>query len=177
MSLTWGCCTGPPVVTFSSSWFTTFTTMFPVFSCLTQAQGEAYFNLTGLYLENSPRNPAACVLPQLWWLVTAHIAWLMSPKDASGNPAPEGTTNGALVGRISQATQGSVNVSLELDATAGGPSEQWYAQTQWGLMAWQAMAQFRTARYTVSPTRVGGPVFPGAPWLPVNFWGPVTGLN
>jgi len=172
-----GCCTSTPVVTFDSAWFQKFTAMFPVFGCLTQEQVSAYFDLATLYVANDARNPAICVLPQLLYLVTAHIAWMMSPKDASGNPtaSPGGSFSGGLVGRISQATQGSVSVTTEFNASPG--SEQWYMQTIWGEAAWVAMSQFRNARYTVSPTNVGGPVFPGAPWLPVNFWGPVTGLN
>ena len=178
MSLTWGCCNTTPVVTFDKTWFTTFTAMFPTFGCLTQEQVGAYFNIATLYVANDASNPAVCILSQLLYLVTAHVAWLLSPKDANGNPTADGggsSSSAGLVGRISQATQGSVSVTTELDVMPG--SESWYAQSQYGLMAWQAMAQFRTARYTVSPTFVGGPVFPGAPWLPVNFWGPVTGLR
>lgn len=175
MSMTWGCCDTTPVVTFDTTWFTTFRAMFPVFDCLTQEQVGAYFNFAGLYVANSRFNPAICILPQLLYLVTAHIAWLLSPKDANGNPTADGggsSGGGGLVGRISSATQGSVSVTTDLAVQPG--SEAWYAQSQWGLMAWTAMAGYRTARYTVSPTMVGGPVFPGAPWLPVNFWGPVT---
>lgn len=171
------CCPTTPVVTFNTAWFNTFTAMFPVFGCLTQPQVEGYFNISGLYVANSPRNPAICILPQLLYLVTAHIAWLMLPKDANGNPATNGSaSSGSLVGRITNATQGSVNVGLEMGPSSG-PQEAWYNQTQFGAMAWVAMAPFRTARYLVSPTMVGGPVFPAAPWLPVNFWGPVTFPN
>lgn len=152
--------------------------MFPEFACLTQTQVEAYFELAGMGpVFNDISNPARCILPQLMYLVTAHVAWLMSPKDANGNPATEGSTaGGGLVGRISQATQGSVNVTLEMNSSSSGPQEAWWNQTRYGAFAYVAMAGFRTARYTVSPTRVGGPVFPAAPWLPINFWGPVTEL-
>jgi len=170
-------CTGalpsPPAVTFS---WATFIALFPEFSCMNEPQGQAYFDLAGIYVENSTRNPLWCygVLPQVMLLVTAHIAWLMAPRDANGNPAQTGTVPGQIVGRINSASQGSVSVGTTLDGEPGSPSEAWYAQTRYGLMAWQAMAVGRSFRYTVSPTLVGGPVFPGAPWLPINFWSPVT---
>ena len=173
------CCTTTPVVTFDSAWFTTFTTIFPEFSCLTQAQVQAYFTMAGLYVANDVSNPAVCILPQLFYLVTAHVAWLLCPKGADGNPSATGTSgSGGLVGRITNATQGSVNVGLDMGAPGGAsPQEAWWDQTKYGAAAFASMAAFRTARYTVSPTNVGGPFFPGAPWLPINFWGPVTGLN
>jgi hypothetical protein len=165
-----------PPVTFN---FTTFTTLFPEFSCLVQPQAQAYFDMATLYCPNVACSPFLPVLSQLLYLVTAHVAWLLSPKDAKGNPtAPgQGSPAAPLVGRISQATQGSVNVSLEFDATAGGPSQQFYSQTQYGEMAWQAMAPIRTARYIANPTIVPGVVYPSAPWLPDGFWGAGFGLT
>ena len=166
-----------PPVTFN---FQTFTAIFPEFSCLTAPQADGYFMLAQLYCPNVPQNPFNCsgVLAQLLYLLTAHIAWLLSPKDGAGNPtAPgQGTPPPPLVGRISQATQGSVNVSLELDGTAGGPSEQFFSQTQYGLMFWQATASIRAARYVANPTIVPGTVYPSAPWLPSGFWGAGFGL-
>lgn len=175
MSLTWGCCNTTPVVTYDATWFTTFTAMFSEFSCLTQAQVGGYFMRATLFVANSPDNPAICILPQLLYLLTAHVAWLSSPKGADGNPVASGggSGGGGLVGRITSATQGSVNVSLDMGPSSG-PQEAWYNQTQYGAMAYAAMAPFRTFRYTVVPTNVGGPLYPAAPWLPVNFWGPVT---
>jgi hypothetical protein len=169
-------CTGvlpPPVVTFN--WMQ-FITWFPEFSCLTQAQGQAYFDMAGLYCANSTQNPLWCagVLPQVLNLVTAHVAWLLAPRDGNGNPAAQGTPASQIVGRINSASQGSVSVGTTLDGEPGSPSEQFFSQTRYGLMAWQAMAVGRTARYLANPTIVGSVAFPAAPWLPINFWGPVT---
>jgi hypothetical protein len=165
-----------PPVTFD---FDTFTTLFPAFACLSEAQGTAYFNMATLYCPNVPQNPFNCtgVLAQLLYLLTAHVAWLLSPKDASGNPSVGGSSNSAgLVGRISNASEGSVTVATEFDALAGGPSEQFFAQTQYGVMFWQATASIRTARYVARPTIVPGVVYPSAPWLPFGFWGGGFGL-
>lgn len=162
-----------PAVTFD---WTYFTALFPEFSCLNETQGQAYFDMAGIYVANVPTNPANCVgiLKQLLMLVTAHIAWLLCPKDSSGNPSATGTNNtGGLVGRISSAHQGSVSVSMTLDGEPGSPSMTFYAQTKYGLLAWQAMAQFRTARWTVSPTLAA--MVPG--WLPGGFWGGVGGAG
>ena len=55
-------CTGTlptPVVTFD---WTAFTTWFPEFSCLTQPQGQAYFDMAGLYCANSTADTSAVVL-------------------------------------------------------------------------------------------------------------------
>lgn len=161
--------TVPPVPPVTFNW-TMFTTLFPEFGCLTEAQGQAYFMMAGLYVANDPCNPAICILPQLLNLVTAHVAWLLCPKDASGNPATSGSNNGgSLVGRINSATQGSVSVGTTLDGHPGSPSEAFYAQTRYGLLAWQAMAQFRLFRYTVSPTLVALGTGPGG-FLPGGFW-------
>jgi hypothetical protein len=168
-------CTGvlpPAAVTFN---WTMFTTWFPEFSCLNQTQGQAYFDMAGLYCANSQQNPLFCfgILPQVMMLVTAHVAWLLAPRDENGNPAAQGAPGSPIVGRINTATQGSVSVGATLDGEAGSPSEQFFSQTKYGLMAWQAMAVGRTARYIANPTVVAGAVFPAAPWLPINFWGPV----
>jgi hypothetical protein len=169
-------CTGvlpPPVVTFD---WTTFRTWFPEFGCLTEAQGQAYFDMAGLYCANSQQNPLFCfgVLPQVMLLVTAHVAWLLAPRDADGNPSATGTPAPPIVGRINTATQGSVSVGATLDGEMGSPSQQFFMQSKYGMLAWQSMAAGRTARYIANPTMVGSVVFPAAPWLPINFWGPVT---
>jgi len=168
-------CTGvlpTPVVTFD---WTKFITWFPEFSCLTEAQGQAYFDMAGLYCANSTQNPLWCfgVLPQVLMLVTAHVAWLLAPRDENGNPTAQGAPGSPIVGRINSASQGSVSLGAVLDGEAGSPSQQFFSQTKYGLAAWQAMAAGRTARYVANPTTVGSVVFPATPWLPINFWGPV----
>jgi uncharacterized protein DUF4054 len=71
--------------------------------------------------------------------VTAHIAKLQAPTVAGGAPS-------GLVGRISDAAEGTVNVSVALAADVEKRAG-WYAQTPYGLTAWQMMGRFRTARY------------------------------
>lgn len=78
-------------------------------------------------------------------LLVAHIATLHAPV---GGAAPSG-----LVGRISSAGEGSVNVSVDYPQT---PGAEWFTQTQWGAMFWQATAVYRLGRYYPPVVPLGG---------------------
>lgn len=147
-----------PAVTFDK---TVFLAGYPQFAALSDAQFAFYFSSAGLYCANDICNPAFCagILPQLLYLLTAHIAWLNAPRDANGNPAATGAPPSPIVGRISSASEGSVSVSSENSYPPG--SAQWYQQTPWGSQYYEATAQFRTFRYAAQPTIVGTGLFPG----------------
>jgi len=84
------------------------------------------------------------VRTQLLYMVTAHLASLNARQraEADGN---------AIVGRISDATQGSVSVSTDVGNMAN--SEVFWYQTQYGMMFWKATIRFRSGgRY--KPGRV-----------------------
>ena len=70
------------------------------------------------------------------YALTAHVAAINAPVD-------EGEANN-LVGRISSASQGSVSVSTDLDTPQAAA---FFAQTKYGLSAWQMMAPYRVARF------------------------------
>ena len=151
--------TNPPV-TFSLE---TWQAMFPEFSPLSAAQGAAYFARACLICWNATANPIFCTgnLAALLYLMTSHIAWLSCPKDANGNPAATGTPASQLVGRINQASEGSVSVGVEWNA--GGSSNEMAAylnQTRYGSEYYFQTAQFRTARYVARPTIVLNGIFP-----------------
>src|ERR1700688_1707126 len=61
-------------------------------------------------------------------MLTAHIAALNAPLN--NQPAAP------LVGRISGAGQGSVNVQVQCDYPQGSP--QWYISTKYGIAYWEA---------------------------------------
>ena len=89
-------------------------------------------------------------------MLAAHIAQLNAPQingqpgTGAGNaPAPN------IVGRIANASEGSVSVSTQLDLPPG--SSQWFAQTKYGLAYWQATAAYRTMRYIPGPYRAFTP--------------------
>jgi hypothetical protein len=77
---------------------------------------------------------------RLLGLMTAHIARLLS--SVGGSPAS------TLVGRISSAGEGSVNVATEFPLN---PESAWFNQTKEGAMFWAATARYRMARYYPGP--------------------------
>ena len=161
--------TTPPVVFSYATWVA----MFSEFSPLTPDQGAAYFmRATNSFAANSCSNPAFCDgrLPYLLYLATSHVAWLNCPRDANGNPAATGQAASPLVGRISQAAEGSVNLTLELEA--GSDTNQFLAylsQTKYGQEYSASIANYRTAQYIARPMRL--PLAGGYPGWGVGRWG------
>jgi Protein of unknown function (DUF4054) len=161
-----------PVVTFN---FETWTSMFPEFSALTPTQGAAYFARAGLICGNEASNPINCDgnLSPLLYLLTSHIAWLSCPKDGNGNPAATGTPASQLVGRISNASEGSVSVQTEWNRSNPSSLEAYLIQTKYGAEYWAQTAQYRTARYLARPTIVVNGAYPAiypgfGPYFPVG---------
>jgi Protein of unknown function (DUF4054) len=118
------------------------------------------FNLAQLYQANDGSGPINDPLTaiRLMGLMIAHIAVLTYPTTGpvpGGSQPPDPVS--PLVGRISNATEGSVNVAAQNDYPPG--SAQWFQQSVWGSAWWEATAQFRTMRY--APSRIGiGPYGP-----------------
>lgn len=69
-------------------------------------------------------------------LMVAHICAIL--YGVNGNQPSE------LVGRITDATEGSVSVSADFPTT---PNNAWFVQTPWGAMFYQMCAPYRTMRY------------------------------
>lgn len=112
---------------------------YPEFTSVTQATAQAYFNEATIYLDNTDASRVTDPVRRAVYLfmLTAHIAALNS--GVGGQPASQ------LVGRIGNATEGSVSVAtgyIDEPGTAG-----WYAQTKYGLAYWTATAGFRTMQY------------------------------
>lgn len=82
-----------------------------------------------IYLDNTDASLVTDVARRAIYLnmLTAHIVKLATS---------------ALVGRINQATEGSVTVSAEMGPATN--TSAWYMQTQYGASYWQATASFRT---------------------------------
>lgn len=120
-----------------------FKAAYPEFSAVPDASLEGYFVRSQLFLANQDcpvQDEAKRLL--LFWLLVAHIAQLSGALNPGGIPGP--------VGRTSSATEGSVNVSLEFNATMGAS---WFIQTSYGAQFWQATAYLRSFRYVARPTR------------------------
>ena len=120
----------------------------PVNSTLAQE----YFNEATLYQSNNGASPVcdAATASLLLNMLTAHIAFL-NAANLSGTAAPN------IVGRISNASEGSVSVGTDNQYPPGSP--QWFQQTKYGAAWWQATAQYRTWRGIRGP--VARPAFSG----------------
>lgn len=139
-----------------------FVAAYPEFSGCSPEQLQNYFDMSDSFFSNDPGNPAFGTgvdrMTRLAYMVTAHIAWLMAPRDALGKPSSSGKTTGA-VGQITSASEGSVSASMA-EVAKGSDLAAWFAQTPYGFMFWQATAQFRQARYLPNPTVVASSIYP-----------------
>lgn len=119
-----------------------FLARYPEFSSLSTSLLEAYFAEAGIYCANAStslvkdQSPGG-LLSLLLNMLTAHIAAL--------NGGVNGEAPSPLVGRIDDATQGSVHVHADMGVVPGTAA--WYAQTKYGMAYWQATIAYRTFRY------------------------------
>ena len=141
--------------------YATWAASYPQFAAtVTSGTFPTYFMLAQLYCANTDSavvpydltaSPPVITRGTILDLLTAHVAQLLVGSTVA--PAT------GLVGRIDSATQGSVSVSTDMPTE---PTAAWFMQSQWGAFAYQAMAQFRTARYRASPGRFyQPPSYPG----------------
>ena len=103
-----------------------------------------YFKEATLYLSNEDNSPVPCVKRRaiLLNMLTAHCAYLAGTLSSDGKPP--------LVGRVSQASEGSVSATLEYISPTPG-SGAWFNQTSYGAAFWQATKSLRGMRYVVNP--------------------------
>lgn len=119
---------------------------YPEFGATVDATAAGFcFDEACLYLNNTDSSPVADLNARrlYLWMLTAHIAQLQYGSSL--------VPKSGLVGRIEQAAEGSVNVTVrypDLNALAA-----WYAQTQYGASYWAATAGFRVFRYRPGPKR------------------------
>jgi hypothetical protein len=121
--------------------FATWAARYPELASISSVLAGAYFSEACLYLDNTDASLVkdANIRLMLLNILTAHIAKM--------NAAINGIPASDIVGRISNATEGSVSVGAELQLPQGIP--QWYGQTRYGIAYWTAMAPYRTMRYRV----------------------------
>lgn len=121
-----------------------------------QPQAQEYFNIATSIHRNDGGGPVNDTTVQLNLLnmLTAHIAALFAPPAAGQAPANN------LVGRISSATQGSVNVQAAY-STSVTQQMAFFIQTKYGALYWAATSPYRTMRYIPNKNRgvVGPPGF------------------
>lgn len=112
------------VVVFNAS---DFKTLYPQFNNVDDTVLENYFNAATLLLDNTPNSKVKDIQERtmLLYMLTCHIATLKKRGDT-------------IVGTITAATEGKVNVSVTPLLNAN-----WYTQTLCGSMYWQATAKYR----------------------------------
>jgi uncharacterized protein DUF4054 len=124
---------------------------YPEFAAVTQPRAQRFFNEACVYCDNTACSPIADLTQReiYLWMLTAHIAALNGGLDPCGEiPAGQGR---GLVGRITNASEGSVSVGTEYPVSGDGPNAAWYNQTPYGANYWVATAQFRTFQYHLGP--------------------------
>lgn len=112
---------------------------YPEFSTVSDALLSDYFAEATIYLDNTDcsRVQDVDVRRMLLWMLVAHIAAI--------NAGVNGEGASPLVGRINNATEGSVSVGTDMGAVPFTAT--WFLQTKYGAAFWQATAPFRTMRY------------------------------
>lgn len=125
--------------------YATWILIYPQFASLSQTQViNGALPIAQLYCRNDGQGPVSTPETQttLLGLMVAHICQLMYGVN--------GQAASGLVGRISDATEGSVSVSADFPTT---PNNAWFMQTPFGAAFWAATAAYRTMRYIPGPRR------------------------
>ena len=107
---------------------------YPEFASISNSVLTSYFSEAVVFLNKRIQCNRVVYLN----MITAHIAALFS--GVNGNQ-PTG-----VVGRVSQATEGSVSASLEY-AKVTSDLQAWFNQTTYGAEYWALSAGYRTAFY------------------------------
>lgn len=145
---------------------TEFRAAYPEFATVGDAAITMNFGLATLIVDNSCCSIVsdANVRQSLLYLLTAHLTAL---AQGAGGSSPSG-----IVGRVNDATEGSVSVSAEY-ASVISQSMAYFIQTQYGALFWQLTSPYRTMRY-VPPVQqcdpYGGPGYFN-PWSPFGGYG------
>ncbi len=122
-----------------------FVARYPEFATCPALTLTAYFSEATLYLNNTDASPVAdpVIRAMLLNMLVAHIAAL--------NFGVNGQPPAGIVGRVNQASEGSVSVSAEMGPASN--TSAWYMQTKYGASYWQATAGYRTFSYRPGASR------------------------
>lgn len=114
--------------------YSEFRSMFPIFSDSTiypDAMLDIYFSIAEEYISNNECSKTSLkTRKNLLYLTLAHLLLLLS-----------GNKDGSTVGRVANATQGSVSVGLSYPIS---PNSAWWTQTQYGAMVWELTKKYRS---------------------------------
>lgn len=136
-----------------------FVLQYPEFAGLTNAAMANAFNDAQFLLNNSCGSLVgdANLRLILLYTLTAHVLLIdQGTNDGAGNV----TTPQGIVGRIDNASEGSVSVSASYNNEVT-QSEAYFIQTKYGAKFWQQTAAYRTMHYVGAPSvGLNGPGFP-----------------
>jgi hypothetical protein len=120
-----------------------FKARYPEFASVDDALLSACFTEAGFYLSNKDNSPVQDIARRsvLLNMLTAHIAYIGGALSVDGQPRP--------VGRVSQASQGSVSAAFDYAAPG---STAWFQQSQYGVAFLQATSSLRGFRYSPRAT-------------------------
>lgn len=126
---------------------------YPEFTSVNSGLAQLYWNEAQAYVDNTPCSIIQDVNQRTTFLnmVTAHICAL--------NAVIGGVSSSPLVGRISNATEGSVTVATQLDVPQGTP--QFWAQSKYGIAFWVASSSYRMMLYAPGPRNNPARFYPG----------------
>lgn len=132
-----------------------FIVRFPEFATVNASYLQALFDDgAALLLDNTDCSPIQDVnkRARLLNLIVAHLCKLAPPAAGPGVGGQD------MVGRITNATQGSVSVAAEMLTQSA--SAAYWNQTQYGALYWAGTAFARTMRHVAAPRRnLGVPTF------------------
>lgn len=112
---------------------------FPQFATVAEAALTYNFQRACQILDNTDCSPV-CDLTERALLLDLLVAHITALNQGVNGVAPSG-----LVGRVSDATQGTIHVGTDYGPTSAAAA--WYLQTQWGAEYWNDTAKYRTMRY------------------------------
>ena len=130
--------------------YATWSARFPeLASAVDETLATIYFQEAQIFVDNTDCSPILAAADggfrdTLLNLVTAHIAALNA--NIGGNPSSP------LVGRINNATQGSVSVGTDY-MVAKSDTQAYFNQTEYGAEYWAMAARYRRFRYVSNPAR------------------------
>jgi hypothetical protein len=135
---------------------TAFIARFPEFSTVTADTLTAYFNESTLVLDNTDASMVQQIEQRtpLLWLLTAHLAALYSGVN--------GQAPAQLVGRINNASEGSVSVATDYGTQPATAA--FYLQTKYGAQYWQMTASIRAMQYVPGFPQAHPYPLPGFRW-------------
>lgn len=124
--------------------YTQWISIFPGFTSTvtSEAFSALVYPMAQEYCVNDGSGPVSSseIQTQLLGLMCSHIAQLLYGSSAQAARDP------GLVGRITDASEGSVSAKVEMPAPTN-VTQAWLQQTQYGTMFWAATAPYRTMHF------------------------------